>query len=195
MELVSRVKNILIDPQNEWRVIDGEPDTPANILKNYVAIVAAIPVVCSFIGASIIGVGPYRTGHLARTDRRDHPLRADLGRRLCDRLRDRSAGAELRRPQGFHQGLQGRRYAPTAVWVAGVFSLLPVLSALTILGSTASICSISAAGPDAHAARDGDRLCARRDRLRDHRVDPDLLAAARAARHAAVDVTVCCSPG
>src|SRR6185369_13148047 len=25
-------------------------------------------------------------------------------------------------------------YAPTAIWVAGVFSLLPVLSALTILG-------------------------------------------------------------
>ena len=46
MDLVSRVKNILIDPQNEWRVIDGEPDAPANILKNYVAIVAAIPVVC-----------------------------------------------------------------------------------------------------------------------------------------------------
>ena len=29
MDLVGRVKNILIDPQNEWRVIDGEPDPPA----------------------------------------------------------------------------------------------------------------------------------------------------------------------
>src|SRR3954453_542611 len=62
MDLVSRVKNILIDPQNEWRVIDAEPDTPINILKNYVAVLAAIPVVCGFMGASIIGVGPYRTG-------------------------------------------------------------------------------------------------------------------------------------
>src|SRR5436190_20868060 len=62
MDLVSRVKNILLDPANEWRVIDSEPDTPADILKNYVAILAAIPVVCGFIGASIIGVGPYRTG-------------------------------------------------------------------------------------------------------------------------------------
>src|SRR4051812_16096651 len=61
MDLVSRVKNILIDPQNEWRVIDGEPDTPANILKNYVAILAAIPAVCGFIGASIMGVGGIRT--------------------------------------------------------------------------------------------------------------------------------------
>src|SRR6185436_4701920 len=62
MDLVGRVKNILIDPQNEWRVIDAEPDTPANILKSYVAILAAVPVVCWFIGAAIIGVGPYRTG-------------------------------------------------------------------------------------------------------------------------------------
>src|ERR1041385_9425264 len=62
MDLVSRVKNILLDPQNEWRVIDGEQDPPGVILKSYVAILAAIPVVCGFIGASIIGVGPYRTG-------------------------------------------------------------------------------------------------------------------------------------
>ena len=26
MDLVSRVKNILLDPQNEWRVIDGEQE-------------------------------------------------------------------------------------------------------------------------------------------------------------------------
>src|SRR5205814_8314748 len=62
MDLVSRVKNILLDPQNEWRVIDGEQDPPNAILKSYVAIVAAIPPICGFIGASIIGVGPYRAG-------------------------------------------------------------------------------------------------------------------------------------
>ena len=39
MDLVSRVKNILLDPQNEWRVVDGEQDPPNAILKkqlNYV---------------------------------------------------------------------------------------------------------------------------------------------------------------
>src|SRR5256885_16392038 len=59
MDLVSRVKNILIDPQNEWRVIDAEQDQPIDILKNYVAIVAAIPAVCGFIGASIIGAAGF----------------------------------------------------------------------------------------------------------------------------------------
>src|SRR5436309_3213893 len=65
MDIVSRVKNILINPKNEWAVIDGEPDEPITILKSYVAIVAAIPVVCGFIGTSIIGIAGYRTGIIA----------------------------------------------------------------------------------------------------------------------------------
>jgi len=42
MDLVSRVKNILIDPVNEWRVIDGEPGDGGTLLKGYVAVLAAI---------------------------------------------------------------------------------------------------------------------------------------------------------
>ena len=134
MDLVSRVKNILIDPQNEWRVIDGEPDTPANILKNYVAIVAAIPVVCGFVGASIIGVGPYRTGilvgliaavvHYALT-----LIGVYVVALVIDALAPTFGGRK-----DFTSAFKVAAYAPTAAWVAGVFALLPVLSVLTILG-------------------------------------------------------------
>ena len=62
MDVVTRVKGILLDPKTEWGVIAGEPDNPSTILKSYVAVVAAIPVVCGFIGTSIIGVAGYRTG-------------------------------------------------------------------------------------------------------------------------------------
>ena len=134
MDLVSRVKNILIDPQNEWRVIDGEPDTPSDILKNYVAIVAAIPVVCGFIGASIIGVGPYRTGivvgFIAAVI---HYLLTLIGvfvvAFIIDTLAEMFGGRK-----NFNSAFKVAAYAPTAAWVAGVFALLPVLSILTILG-------------------------------------------------------------
>ena len=134
MDLVSRVKNILIDPQSEWRVIDGEPDTPADILKNYVAIVAAIPVVCSFIGASIIGVGPYRTGivigFIAAVV---HYVLTLIGvfvvAFIIDALAEMFGGRK-----NFNSAFKVAAYAPTAAWVAGVFALLPVLSVLTILG-------------------------------------------------------------
>jgi hypothetical protein len=134
MDVVSRVKNILIDPQNEWRVIDGEPDTPANILKNYVAIVAAIPVVCGFIGASIIGVGPYRTGIvIGLIAAVVHYVLTLIGvfvvAFIIDALAEMFGGRK-----NFNSAFKVAAYAPTAAWVAGVFALLPVLSVLTILG-------------------------------------------------------------
>ena len=134
MDLVGRVKNILLDPRNEWRVIDGEPGTPADIMKNYVMIVAAIPVVCGFIGASIIGVGPYRAGiFIGLIAAIIHYVLTLIGvyvvAFIIDALAPTFGGAK-----DFNRAFKVAAYAPTAAWVAGVFSLLPVLSVLTILG-------------------------------------------------------------
>ena len=134
MDLVGRVKNILIDPQTEWRAIDGEPDTPAEILKNYVVVVAAIPVVCSFIGASIIGVGPYRTGIvIGFVGAVIHYVLTLIGvfvvAFVIDALAEMFGGRK-----NFNSAFKVAGYAPTAHWVAGVFALLPVLSVLMILG-------------------------------------------------------------
>jgi hypothetical protein len=134
MDIVGRVKNILIDPKAEWRVIDGEPDNPGEIVKGYVAIVAAVPVVCSFIGTSIIGIAGYRTGIVAGV------LGAVLNYVLTligvfvvafiiDALAPMFGGAK-----NFNSAFKVAAYAPTASWVAGVFTLIPILSVLTILG-------------------------------------------------------------
>ena len=62
MDLVERVKAILTTPKTEWRTIESEPGDPAYLFTNYVAILAAIPAVCGFIGMSIVGVGMPMTG-------------------------------------------------------------------------------------------------------------------------------------
>jgi len=134
MDLVSRVKNILLDPQSEWRVIDGEQDPPSAILKNYVAIVAAIPVVCGFIGASIIGAAGFRTGIvLGLTSAIIHYVLTLIGVYVIAFIIDALAPAFGGR-KDFNSAFKVAAYAPTAAWVAGVFALLPVLSVLTILG-------------------------------------------------------------
>ena len=61
MNLVERVKGIL-QPKSEWSAIEGEPGNTGYLFPNYVAIVAAIPAVCSFIGTTLIGVDGYRIG-------------------------------------------------------------------------------------------------------------------------------------
>ena len=61
MNLVARVKNILLTPQTEWGVIEREAEDRTGLLKSYVAILAAIPAVCGFIGTSIVGIAGHRT--------------------------------------------------------------------------------------------------------------------------------------
>jgi len=134
MDLVSRVKNILLDPQNEWRVIDAEQDQPIDILKNYVAIVAAIPAVCSFIGASIIGAAGFRTGiFVGLLGAIVHYVLTLVGVYVIAFIIDALAPTFGGR-KDFNSAFKVAAYSPTAAWVAGVFALLPILSVLTILG-------------------------------------------------------------
>jgi Yip1 domain len=134
MDIVARVKGILIDPKAEWRVIEREPDDAASLLKNYVAILAAIPAVCGFIGASIIGVAGYRTGFFVG-------IASAVGGYILtfigvyvmafviDALADMFGGAK-----SFANAFKVAAYAPTAAWIASVFAAIPVLSVLTVLG-------------------------------------------------------------
>jgi hypothetical protein len=65
MDIVDRVKAILLTPKSEWLVIERESGDPTYLFTNYVAILAAIPAVCGFVGTSIIGraaIGTVRVG-------------------------------------------------------------------------------------------------------------------------------------
>lgn len=54
MSLIARVTGLLTKPAEEWRAVAAEPVNAG--LWRYVAIVAAVPVVSSFIGSSLVGV-------------------------------------------------------------------------------------------------------------------------------------------
>ena len=55
-KLIARVKAILLTPKTEWPVIAGEPATVADLYKNYILILAAIPAVFGFLKMSLIGI-------------------------------------------------------------------------------------------------------------------------------------------
>ena len=57
MNLVERVKGLVVDPKVEWRAIDAEQHTAQGLFTGYVMILAAIPAVCGFIGMCIVGSG------------------------------------------------------------------------------------------------------------------------------------------
>ena len=62
MNVIERAKAILLKPAETWPVIDAEPATVASIYKEWLMIIAAIPVVAHFIGMSVIGYGVFGYG-------------------------------------------------------------------------------------------------------------------------------------
>ena len=64
-KLIARVQAILITPKTEWPVIAAEQETVANLYKNYIFVLAAIPAVAGFIKSSLIGYSAF--GFTART--------------------------------------------------------------------------------------------------------------------------------
>lgn len=133
MDLVERAKAIILTPKTEWRAIETEPGDPPYLFTNYVAVLAAIPAVCGFIGASIIGT-PIRVGILGG-------LAAAIVRyilsfvlvyvmaMIVDALAPTFGGTKSQ-----PNALKLVVYAMTPIWLVGVFALIPGLHILRILG-------------------------------------------------------------
>jgi hypothetical protein len=134
MNLVDRVKAILLQPKSEWAVIEREPGDAGYLFTNYVAIVAAIPPVCSFIGTSIIGFGPFRLGIVSGLPHAVLVYVLTLvGVFVVAYVIDFLAGY-FDGQKNLDNAMKVSAYAPTAAWVAGVFNLIPALAILAILG-------------------------------------------------------------
>ncbi|MEO7935029.1 MAG: Yip1 family protein [Dokdonella sp.] len=66
-KLIARVQAILLTPKTEWPVIAAEPETVANLYKNYILVLAAIPAIAGFIKGSLIGYSVPLIGVTVRT--------------------------------------------------------------------------------------------------------------------------------
>ncbi len=143
-KLKDRATKILTNPKAEWPVIEAETTDAAKLYKEYIAILAAIPAICTFIGMSVIGisapfVGTIRVGFARGLANAIVSYVLTLvgvyvSALIIDKL---AATFESRSDQ--MQALKLVAYASTAAWIAGVFNIIPVLSILGILGGLYSI--------------------------------------------------------
>ncbi len=138
MNLVDRAKNILLKPKQEWAVISAEPHTVQGLYTGYVMILAAIPAVAAFIGFSLIGVstfmGSYRWPITSGITHMILQYVLNLGwvyvlALIIDALAPNFGGEK-----NFMQALKVSAFSPTAMWLAGIFSIIPALAILGILG-------------------------------------------------------------
>jgi len=138
MNLVDRAKKILLQPKSEWAVIAAEPHTVQDLYTGYVMILAAIPALAWFIGFSIIGMGmlgvSYRVPITSGVAHMVVSYVLGLGwvyvlALIIDALAPNFGGEK-----NFINALKVSAFSPTAMWLAGIFAIIPALSILGILG-------------------------------------------------------------
>jgi Yip1 domain len=129
MNLVERVKGIILSPKTEWPVIAGEPGDAGYLFTNYVAILAAIPAVCGFIGAILLGLPAFWALIGAVIQYILAFVAVYIVALIVNFLAPTFSGQK-----DFASALKVTVYSQTPVWLAGVFKLIPALSFLGILG-------------------------------------------------------------
>ena len=142
MNLLQRVRDILLRPKATWPEIAAEPADAGSLYRDYLLILAAIPALASVVGLSLVGISSF--GNLGVD------LRVPLGAALVSAL----IGYVLSLAMVFVVALLvdalapmfgGSRnriaalklvaYASTAAFVGGLFNVQPVLSVLGLLAS------------------------------------------------------------
>ncbi|MBA4422062.1 MAG: YIP1 family protein [Syntrophus sp. (in: bacteria)] len=139
MNIVERVKKILLEPKKEWEIIARETVNTSDLYKSYVVPLAAIGPVASIIGMSIVGMSMPMAGTFRL------PLTNSIGSAfvqyvlslvgvyvlalIVDFLAPTFSGEK-----NSSQALKLAAYSYTAGWLAGIFVIIPALSFFSILG-------------------------------------------------------------
>ena len=139
MNLVERVKRILLSPRTEWEVIDTELTTPAQLYTGYIAPLAAIGPIAQLIGYSVFGIsvpfaGTYRVpiGSAITSAIVSYVMALAMPFLLALIIDALAPTFNGQRSQ--IQALKIAAYSSTASWIAGIFALIPGVRFLTILG-------------------------------------------------------------
>ena len=143
MNIIQRVKEILLTPKQTWPVIEAEPSDLPTVYTQYIMILAVIPAVAGFIGMSLIGVNAF--GFSVRIPLVNGIVNMVVSYVLSlamvyvlalitDALAPTFGGQK--NPMN---ALKLVAYSSTAGMVGGVFSVVPALSILGLLASLYSI--------------------------------------------------------
>jgi hypothetical protein len=131
--IVDRVKNILLSPKTEWQVIDGESGDTKEVFT-YVAILAAIPTIISLaLSVALSSLVPFSTTYLVVSTIVSYLLTfviVYLLAMITDALAA-TFGGEKHMPSA----LKLIAYSYTAIWVASVLAIIPILGFLLVLAA------------------------------------------------------------
>ncbi|MBP6940476.1 MAG: YIP1 family protein [Syntrophorhabdaceae bacterium] len=143
MDLVGRVKAIILKPKDTWEQIKGEETTIKDLYLSYAAILAIIPPAATFIGWSIVGMSFMGMSYRI-------PLANGLGYAIFHYVLSLvgiyavAFIIDMLAPNfGSQKNMAGAMkvavYANTPIWIASVFFIIPSLSPIVMIASLYSL--------------------------------------------------------
>ena len=144
MDLQQRVIDILTRPKEEWGVIASEPTDVPTLYREYICLLAAIPAICRFVGLTLIGVptflaGYLRIGFVAGLVHLIVSYVFSLISIFVAAFIVEKLAPTFQSKGDLVQSLKMVAYASTPVWLAGILSLYPPLSALMLIAGIYAI--------------------------------------------------------
>jgi Yip1 domain len=143
--LIPRATNLLKQPAAEWTVIAAEPADTATLMQGYAAPLAAIPAICAWIGASVIGfgvpsyLGTNQIGFVRGFANAVVRWVLTLVGVYIAALVIEKLAPTFKSSGGTIQALKLVVYTLTPVWIAGALNLVPALSPLIIIAAVYAV--------------------------------------------------------
>lgn len=128
--LVERAKDILISPKTEWGVIESEASSVQSIYTTYIVILAAITPIAMVIGQVLMLGMP--AGYAVTGAVLNYLI--VLGGVYVAALVIDALAPTFKGTKNFLNAFKVAAYSGTAMWLAGIFWVLPQLIFLAIVG-------------------------------------------------------------
>ena len=136
--IVARAKAILTAPAATWPAIAAEPDSVAGLYTGYIAILAAITPLATFIHGVVFGYGAmgfsYHPSFFSALSTAIVTYLFTLAGTFVMAVIIAALAPTFQGQNNQLQALKLVAYAATASWLAGIFNLLPGLGILALLG-------------------------------------------------------------
>ena len=133
MDIVERVKNIIMTPKTEWLVIAAEEPNTAQIFKGYVLPLALIHAIAHTIGLGVIGRGMVSSFSWGIAMGLIQFILAFVGVYVSAYVIAFLA-PRFGSQQDMGRAVQLVAYSYTPAWVAGILSIVPALGVLVFVG-------------------------------------------------------------
>lgn len=140
MNIVERVKNILIQPKTEWPVIEREQTSAQALYTGYIMPLAAIGPIAMLVGLSVVGVqvpfmGTTRIPFSSLIPQMLVSYVLGLAGVYVLALIINTLAPSFGGTSNLTQALKVAAYGATAAWVGGIFHLFPLMGILGLLAA------------------------------------------------------------